>query len=495
MSRNGPPPRSGTRVPIGLTSLCIGAIFVLAVLVGTRQTVPLRRQTPASAPPPAPDVSAIVVETSPLQPLVAVNEPGPPTSDRNGGTNDPEAPAPPITGATDLRWVDPHAVPFVADPALTARVAERIAGRSGRYGIALKNLRSGHGVLLDPDGRYQAASLFKLWVMYEVFRQRDAGSLSFGEVLRLTQRHVDYDLGTLDRPAGSTILLGEALERMITISDNSSAILLSDRVGAHNITQSMQRLGLTRSRFAVDDLTTSPGDMLLLLETIARGEAVSRQASAEMIHLLARQRVNDRIPRLLPPETIVAHKTGNLPGVVNDVGIIYGGQQVFVLAVLVDGTGNEAEAARVTAELAAMAYDHFRITADNGDAAARPIGEPIPPPAPWPTPPQAPTQPAPLTNTPTATETPAESTATTAPSPSPTAPPEPATITQTPTPTETPIPTGDPVHTPPASPEPLTDRLPTAPATTAPPHPSPPVPSSPTPTNEATVREGQRERA
>jgi hypothetical protein len=131
--------------------------------------------------------------------------------------------------------------------------------------------------------------------------------------------------------------------------------------------------------------------MLLLLETIARGEATSRDASAEMIHLLSRQRVNDRIPRLLPAGTVVAHKTGNLPGVVNDVGIVYSGDQIFVVAVLVEGTRNDAEASRVTAELAAIAYEHFHAAASRGEVMLRTMGEQVPPPAPWPTPLPTPT--------------------------------------------------------------------------------------------------------
>ena len=75
-----------------------------------------------------------------------------------------------------------------------------------------------------------------------------------------------YSGGTLDRPAGSSIRLGDALERMITISDNSSAILLTDRVGAFNINQDMRSIGLQHTRLILDDLVTSPGDMLTFLD-------------------------------------------------------------------------------------------------------------------------------------------------------------------------------------------------------------------------------------
>ena len=250
-------------------------------------------------------------------------------------------------------------VPFSSDASLAGQISSRVAGRSGRYGVAVKNLRTGQGVILDSEGEYEAASLFKLPVMYEVFKQRDAGQLSFDEEVEITERHVAYDLGTLDRPAGSFIRVGEALERMITISDNSSAILLTDRVGAFAVNRDMAGLGLSHTRVLLDDLTTSPGDMLRFLEMLAVGDAVNARASAEMVQLMGRQRVNNRIPSLLPAGTVVAHKTGNIPGVVNDVGIVYGPSGPFVIAVLVDGTNDEDEAARATADIALMAYRRF----------------------------------------------------------------------------------------------------------------------------------------
>src|SRR5260370_3418240 len=123
---------------------------------------------------------------------------------------------------------------------------------------------------------------------------------------------------------GETRTVAEALERMVTISDNTSAIMLSGRVGGGRINANIAALGVGTTHFSLERMTSSALDMLHLLEQIADGRAVSPSASADMLHLLLRQRVNDRLPRLLPYEVQVAHKTGNLPGIVNDVGILYG---------------------------------------------------------------------------------------------------------------------------------------------------------------------------
>ena len=278
-----------------------------------------------------------------------------------------------------LRSYPSSGTAFVPDPTLAAAVRARIAGVSGHVGVAIKDVDSGRGVLIDPDREFQAASLFKLAVMYEVYKQRDLGMLPFDEVLVLTQRYADYDLGTLDRPVGSTISVGEALQRMITISDNSSAVLLTDTVGAANINRDIQALGLTHTHVLSDDLVTSPGDMLSLLEMLALGQGISPSTSAEMIQLLAQQRVNDRIPRLLPAGTVVAHKTGNLPGVANDVGIVYEPGATYIVALLVDGTSDEGEASQAEAQLARLAFDYFGTQQDRSEITGFPPAVPTSP--------------------------------------------------------------------------------------------------------------------
>src|SRR5205823_5539827 len=157
---------------------------------------------------------------------------------------------------------------------------------------------------------------------------------------------------------------------------------LTDRVGALNINRDMQALGLRHTRVVLDDLSTSPGDMLAFFEMLARGQGVAPDASAEMVHLLARQRVNDRIPRLLPASAVVAHKTGNLPGVVNDAGIVYAGDVAFVIAVLVDGTASEGEAAYTIADLAKLSYEYFSAAPAAAPEVQLPTPAPSAPPRP-----------------------------------------------------------------------------------------------------------------
>lgn len=294
-------------------------------------------------------------------------------ADQPSPTSAPASPQPRATAAIVARKqseATPSPVPTVLeverestlllhDPGLERVVLDVIGEASATYGVAIKELSSGRGVLINPEREFYAASLFKLPIMYEVFRQHSGGSLKLDETLEFTERHVDFDLGTLDRGVGDAYSLGQALERMVIISDNSSAILLQDRVGAWRANQSMQALGLMHTFVLSDRLTTAPRDMLVFFQALARQEAVDRMASAGMVHLLLRQKINDRLPALLPRDTPVAHKTGNWTDNVHDVGIIYGPHATIVIAVLTEQVDSLGGVAKTIARLGRAVYDYF----------------------------------------------------------------------------------------------------------------------------------------
>jgi hypothetical protein len=75
-----------------------------------------------------------------------------------------------------------------------------------------------------------------------------------------------------------------------------------------------------------------------------------------MLDLLSGQQVNDRFPALLPAGTRLAHKTGNLPGVVHDAGVIWTPAGPRILAALAEGVPDDGHAATVIQRLALLVY-------------------------------------------------------------------------------------------------------------------------------------------
>jgi beta-lactamase class A len=265
------------------------------------------------------------------------------------------APDPTHTPPPTQRQWDTNVPGIVNDPILASRLDQALSGVDGHVGVAVKDLGSGRGAVLDGNTELQSASLYKLPVLYTVFQL----GLSMSEELTINEDALSYDSGTMELGPGETLSVAELLERMVTLSDNTSAVMLGGRVGAPNIDANLAALGMTTTHYSLERMTTSALDMLHLTELMADGKAVSPAASADMVHLMLRQRVNDRLPRLLSDDVQVAHKTGNLPGVVNDVGILYGPNSTVAVAALVSDTTDETAAATAIAQIGLVANMYF----------------------------------------------------------------------------------------------------------------------------------------
>jgi len=273
--------------------------------------------------------------------------------------------------------------PLATDDALAELVRKHFGELTGVFGVAIKDLDSGRGVLVNADREFPAASLFKLPVMYEIYRQRDAGRLSLADLLPLSANYTRQDLGTLEVPPDTRVSIGWALDRMITRSDNATANLLLDKAGAANVNDTMRALGLQETRISGERLTTSPRDMLHLLELLAtEQDSVKRESNDEMLETLLAQTVNDRLPAQLPRDTPVAHKTGNLDNVVHDVGIVYSPGATLVVALLASDVSEPGQVTQAEAALTRAVYDYFNTT---GSTRARSAFRP-PDPARRPTP-------------------------------------------------------------------------------------------------------------
>ncbi|HEY2592832.1 MAG TPA: serine hydrolase, partial [Chloroflexota bacterium] len=271
-----------------------------------------------------------------------------------GSTDANAASATPTVPPSQRQW-DTDVPGIINDPVLASQLDQALTGVDGHVGVAVKDLGSGRGAVLNGDLELQSASLYKLTVLYTVFQL----GLSMSEELPITEDALQYDSGTMELGPGESLSVAESLERMITISDNTSGVMLGSRVGAANITANLAALGMDTTHYSLDRMTTSALDMLHLSELIADGKAVSPAASADMLHLMLRQRVNDRLPRLLSDDVQVAHKTGNLNGVVNDVGVLYGPNSTVAVAALVSDTTDETAAATAIAQIGLAANTYF----------------------------------------------------------------------------------------------------------------------------------------
>ena len=254
----------------------------------------------------------------------------------------------PVAGGDPATTTPHRAVPdapvqilTATDPALEQVVRTALGVRAEHYSVVVKDLAQGTGVMVDADREFYAASLFKLAVMYEAFRQAEAGQLSLTTEIEVTPEAMRENLGTLDKvplKVGDRLTVGRLIELMVVFSDNSSSVLLRDVLGRPRIDETMRSLGLRTTSVSSPDLPTTAADMAILAEAIATGRGVGQAASREMTQMLRRQSVRGRIPAGLPPGVPVANKTGTWDNAGHDVAIVYAPSGTYLLVVLSDLT-------------------------------------------------------------------------------------------------------------------------------------------------------------
>jgi beta-lactamase class A len=259
-----------------------------------------------------------------------------------------------------------------ASQALGSTVATLVRGFNGKTGIFI----AFPGVP-DPiyasgaDTSFVAASLYKLAVLLRVESLVDSGAISYEDTITIADSDVTVD-GSNEYP-GTVLTVDQALEEMITYSDNGAALALVRLYGAHATNATLAAAGITGFHVAESDdqdHAVTARALGTFFDLLATHRLISAAASERMLARLERQTINDRLPRDLPPGVAVAHKTGDLVGLIHDAGLIGTPSGPRIAVVLTSG-GTEADAQDLIARIGSLVYS--AILPRPAGAAAEPL--------------------------------------------------------------------------------------------------------------------------
>lgn len=232
-------------------------------------------------------------------------------------------------------------------------IAASVTGAHSKVAYYVKNLTTGDTIVKD-DSKMYSASLIKLYIMAEIYRQADAGDLTIDASIK------------------------DKLTRMITVSDNDACNQLASiagggdmELGFQKITSNAISLGCTHTQ-QKNDLQavrtvpipvgnfTSVKDCGIILEKIYKGELVSAEYSAEMLELLKGQQRRFKIPKYLPADVTIANKTGETSTAQNDVAIIYTDKADYIICIMINDYANSMDDAMdIVARMSEAAYNYI----------------------------------------------------------------------------------------------------------------------------------------
>jgi len=258
--------------------------------------------------------------------------------------------------------ITPTPTSLPSSSSLKREVEEALLGITGIYGIVVKNLKTGEAYYKNDHRIFEPGSLYKLWVMAEVFSQIQNGEIEEDEILSdniaVLNSKFDIDPTVAELTDGTiTLSVKDALEQMITISHNYAAYLLTDRVKLSNVAKFLDQHKFSESRVGEPPETTAY-DIALFFEELYKGELGNVETTQKMIDLLKRQTLNGKLPKYLPSEVDVAHKTGEINFFSHDAGIVFTPSGNYIIVVLSESDSPKGAEDRI-AQVSQAVYKYF----------------------------------------------------------------------------------------------------------------------------------------
>jgi beta-lactamase class A len=236
--------------------------------------------------------------------------------------------------------------------------------------VAVKDLAGGGEILIQGDKVYPAASVIKVQILVELYRQAAAGIISLDDRCILRAKDKVTGAGVLQwMDDGLALTLRDLAHLMIVISDNTASNMLIDVAGIERINAFMRDFGMRDTvlgrKFNIDPNATTyknfttARDMMVLFERLWRGDLLGAADTEEVLMVLKRQKFNEKIPLHLPSGTMVAHKTGEVSRTRHDTGIVFCGERPFVLCVLAADLSHERAGDGCIARISRYCWEYF----------------------------------------------------------------------------------------------------------------------------------------
>ncbi|MEV7005767.1 serine hydrolase [Streptosporangium sp. NPDC051022] len=266
----------------------------------------------------------------------------------------------------------------------------RTAGATGF--LHAVDVDTGAEVAHQADEPVVMASVFKVALLVEFFRQVDRGRLDAAErVTVMADRHTPGPTGVSVMADDVTLSLRDLAYLMMAVSDNTAADTLIGRVGLPEVNVMLASFGLDgtwvehdcREMFSTivedtgqRDMPTDPAviaglrvldpartnrstprDMTRLLGMIWRDEVASAASCASMRRFLGLQVWPHRLAAGFPYDDVaVSGKTGTLPTIRNEVGVVeYPDGGRYAVAVFTRSYGTAQNQPRVDAVIGTAA--------------------------------------------------------------------------------------------------------------------------------------------
>jgi beta-lactamase class A len=267
---------------------------------------------------------------------------------------------------------------------LEQQIKEIAADAKGHVGVAAVLVESGETIAsLNSHDHFPMQSVYKLPISMAVMAQVDQGKLTLDQKVRVTKEdyvpRLAYSPIRDKFPNGTELTVDELLRFALSESDGTASdVLLRLAGGPTSVQMYVTDLPVadmivlnTEKELAADwqaqyRNSATPDSGVALLRALSEKRGLSEPSQALLLKYMIESAPGaNRLKGLLPPGTIVAHKTGTsgtnqgITAATNDIGLITlpGGKHLAIAVFVSDSPADEATREGVIAKTAKAVWD------------------------------------------------------------------------------------------------------------------------------------------
>ena len=254
------------------------------------------------------------------------------------------------------------------------KVINYLKNRKGNYGLYYYNLLSGEEVKYNANKTFPAASIIKIPILCEFFKEVEEGKIKRDELIPINMDDKVGGAGILhELRDGIKMRLDELALLMITLSDNNATNIIIDKLTMDNInsflanrdcsTRLQRKMMDFKARKNGKENLTNALEIGSILKDIyeRKIDGISNKHCEEIISIMSKQIIRDKISFYIPEDdwSKVASKTGTLDKVEHDASIFDFSEQKFILVILSKDLPTNAYGNITIAKTAKMIYDNL----------------------------------------------------------------------------------------------------------------------------------------
>jgi len=259
----------------------------------------------------------------------------------------------PLSSLVHAQQENPQAKP-TAEPTVEDAVYADLALRNylDNVSVSYDENNPALNFSLDAEKHWYPASTIKLYAAMYAYDQIDKGNIHLSDTVTAEAKNVvDTELETDKFPPiqeGNIVTIDTLIRQMLTQSDNTAFNILLDVLDRQKVTDYIHSLGLIHTSVGSKlNLDTSQEEYEYDVQGYGINTTTAQDYTNAFIMIrdhkvtyadqlyddLKGQQIRNMIPLLLPKDTIVANKTGDLAPIYHDGGIISATNRKFVLSI------------------------------------------------------------------------------------------------------------------------------------------------------------------